>query len=346
MTAPRHILVLRFSALGDVAMTLPVVRLVLHQNPGLRITYVSNSFVQPLFEGIERLHFYPVELRGAHQGLSGLYALSKELKRKFNIDAIADLHNVVRSKVLRVFLFAAVKEMAVIDKGRKEKSELTRKEDKKLHPLKSTFQRYADVFQKLGLHADLNFNDQLASKKPIDVFAKHHQEVRLIGIAPFAKHAEKMYPLPKMQEVVCMLAKDEKTKIFLFGSKVEAEVLDAWANEIEYVTSLAGKMSFAEELDHIAALDVMISMDSANMHLASLFGVPVVSVWGATHPFAGFYGWKQKTGNAIQVDLYCRPCSVFGNRKCYRGDHACMHSIPPQMVYDRVVQQLYKTKTS
>ena len=84
-------------------------------------------------------------------------------------------------------------------------------------------------------------------------------------------------------------------------------------------------------------MDTLISMDSANMHLASLFGVPVISVWGATHPFAGFYGWAQPADNAVQIDLYCRPCSVFGNKPCYRGDHACMQQLPEEKIMEKVM---------
>lgn len=343
MKAMRHILVFRFSALGDVAMTIPVIKAVLQQNPHLLITYVSTAFVQPLFDGIERLKFYPVDLKGPHKGLKGLYALSRELKRNVDIDAIADLHDVLRTKVLRTFLWSSVKKIVVIDKGRKEKAELTRIKAKKLRPLKSTFQRYADVFTRLGLSADLKKAERYQRPLPLALEEYKAQGFRLIGIAPFARHAEKMYPPEKMQEVVSLLAGEDETRIFLFGSKAESAVLDSWADTHKSVISLAGKMSFSEELAHMAALDLMISMDSANMHLASLFGVPVISAWGATHPFAGFYGWNQDEANAVQVELYCRPCSVFGNRKCYRGDHACMHAITPQMIYDRVAQQFFKT---
>jgi ADP-heptose:LPS heptosyltransferase len=83
-------------------------------------------------------------------------------------------------------------------------------------------------------------------------------------------------------------------------------------------------------------MDLAVSMDSANMHLASLFGIPVISIWGATHPFTGFNGWNQPPGNAVQIDLYCRPCSVFGNKPCYRGDHACMQLLPEEMILERI----------
>ena len=137
-----------------------------------------------------------------------------------------------------------------------------------------------------------------------------------------------------------MLLQHADSYIFLFGGNSEKGILDQWAKEFERTQSIAGKMSFENELEYIARLDVMISMDSANMHLASLFGVPVVSIWGATHPFAGFYGWGQSPDSAIQVDLYCRPCSVFGNKPGYRGDLLCLHSISPVTIYNKLVEVL------
>ena len=93
-------------------------------------------------------------------------------------------------------------------------------------------------------------------------------------------------------------------------------------------------------------LDVMVSMDSANMHLASLVGTPVVSVWGATHPYAGFMGFGQKEENAIQLDMPCRPCSIYGNKPCHRGDYACLRDIAPARIINKVEQLLDEAKIS
>jgi ADP-heptose:LPS heptosyltransferase len=162
----------------------------------------------------------------------------------------------------------------------------------------------------------------------------------LIGIAPFAKYLEKMYPIKKMKEVLRLLLQHPKLKIFLFGGKNDAPLLQHWEEEFSRVESMAGKMSFIKELQAIAQLDLMVSMDSANMHLASLYGVPVISVWGGTHPWLGFYGWGQQETNAVQVDLDCRPSSVFGNKLCPREDLACMNLISPIMIYDKIMTEL------
>ena len=97
-----------------------------------------------------------------------------------------------------------------------------------------------------------------------------------------------------------------------------------------------------QELILMSHLDVMVSMDSANMHLASITGTKVVSVWGATHPYAGFMGWRQSEDNAVQLPLACRPCSIFGNKPCRRGDFACMTGIKPEMIFEKIDKLLSK----
>ena len=341
MTKPRHVLVFRFSSLGDVAMTVPVLKLLLQQHPDLRVTMVSTHFVQPLFEGLDRLSFYAVEPKAKHKGLSGMYRLFRELRSLNKFDSIADLHNVLRTKLLRFFFRFSAISLSVIDKGRKEKKELTRPHDKKLRPLKSTFRRYADVFEQLGLQVQLEAEKgivRLSVKN--DMLQLKQEGYRLLGIAPFALHPEKMYPSEKMKEVIRLLEQHSGIKVLLLGSKNDAVALEQWESQFPHVRSLAGKINFKKELEIISQLDLMVSMDSANMHLASLYGVPVISIWGGTHPYLGFYGWGQSLENAIQVDLECRPSSVFGNKPCPRGDLACLNLISPVSIYEKILKEL------
>ncbi|WP_301927245.1 glycosyltransferase family 9 protein [Ferruginibacter sp.] len=340
MQQSQHILVIRFSAMGDVAMTVPVIQSVLLQNPQLNITIVSNAFFQPLFHGIERCHFYPANLKQQHKGMKGIFRLYQELKKFTQINAIADLHSVLRSSILKFFFRSGSHKIATIDKGRAEKKALTRKENKISRPLTTTHERYAEVFRQLGLVADIKKQLPVFDVRPVPAGAAAMFETgkKIIGVAPFAQHKEKMYPLEKMQTVVQQLAA-KNNKVLLFGGgEKESAVLQQWENDIENVHSVAGKFSFAEELAIISNLSTMVSMDSANMHLAALFGVPVVSIWGATHPYAGFTSWGLLPENIVQADLYCRPCSVFGNKPCYRGDHACMNMIAREMILEKIIR--------
>ncbi len=307
----KKILAYRFSAFGDVAMIAPVLKEFLAQNPDTEIVFVSRKNFADLFDGVERLTFRGVNLDD-YKGFFGLRKLALELKKEFQPNYVADLHNVLRSKILTFFF----KKTATLDKGRTEKKQLTRKENKIKKTLKQTTERYAGVFRKLGFTLELSHH-----------LPKNSIQKSGIGFAPFAQHEGKMLPIDKALELVKFLS--QKNQVYLFGGgKKEVEILSKWEQELENVTSLAGKLSLKEELQKIAELELMISMDSANMHLASLVGTRVVSVWGATHYFAGFLGYGQSEKDIVEIaDLECRPCSVFGNKPCYRGDYACLNQI-------------------
>lgn len=343
MAITTTILVTRFSALGDVAMTVPVMKQVLDENPQVQIVFVTNKNWGALCAGIPRLVFFPADVKGEHKGVPGLYRLFRSISRQYRIDAVADLHNVLRSKIVRTFFRLTGKRVAAIDKGRAGKKALTRQENKVLQPQTSTIERYAIVFRQLGLHCTMGtrpvFGPQPLPERVLAVTGGKSTQ-RWIGLAPFATYREKMYPLAKMEVTLAALAASGTYRILLFGGgKKEVEELNALAARYPYALSVAGRFTLEEELALISQLDGMISMDSANMHLASLYGVPVVSIWGATHPYAGFMGYGQSEQQAVQItDLGCRPCSVFGNKPCFRGDHACMEWIKPEQITEKVIR--------
>ena len=137
-------------------------------------------------------------------------------------------------------------------------------------------------------------------------------------------------------------------RLFLFGRGQEEErTFDKWCAEEPRCVNVSRHLeAMQQELILMSHLDLMLSMDSANMHLASIVGTPVVSVWGATHPAAGFMGWNQAADRAVQIDLPCRPCSIYGNKPCLRGDYACMKNIPPEQIVERMAFVLAKTRAS
>lgn len=319
-------------------MCVPVIKLLLQQHPELSITFVSDKKLAPFFTNIENCEFIGADLNGEHKGFTGLYRLFTSISNKQKIDAIADLHSVVRTHVLKFFFTLTGKRIFTIYKGRAEKKKLTTKQKSNFHPLKSGFQRYADVFEDIGY--SINLQPSLLKKTTLHlpdnakVYFEHKQ---CIGIAPFAKHAEKMYDANKMKLVVDELSKLNINILLFGGGTQEKNILDSWINENHpNVINITGKFNLQEELAIISHLKLMCSMDSANMHLASMYNIPVVSIWGATHPYAGFLGWGQSDENVVSIDLPCRPCSVYGNKKCWRGDHACMEQISPEKIISRI----------
>lgn len=341
MTAKHRILVFRFSAMGDVAMTAAVLSEFCQQRPDAKIILVSKPGFAPFFEDIKNVHFHPLDTKNKHKGINGLFKLFRELQA-YRPTAIADLHNNLRSTILLGYFSFTNTPFARINKGRSEKKALTRKKNKVLQPLQSTIQRYADVFRSLGF--SLNLSEKLvpnpkAIPQPYQHLFKETFK-KAIGISPFAQHDPKVYPLEKMEIVVRELS-DAGFQLFIFGGgKDEEMVAEEWAKRFPNVESLIGKTTLSEELAIISNLDVMLSMDSAGMHLASLMGIEVISIWGATHPYTGFLGYGQQESDTIQIDLYCRPCSVYGNKPCYRGDHACMQDLDPGIVIARIKERL------
>ena len=335
MPEAAKILVIRFSAMGDVAMTAPVLKEFSQNYPDIALLVVSRSLFRSFFTGINA-DFYALEPDRQHKGLFGLFRLFLELRRQ-KITAVADLHNNLRSKILTFLFFITGIPSASIHKGRKEKKQLTRKRNKLLIPLKLTVQRYTEVFSRLGFPFQI--------KNTLYQSAKELRSQKWIGVSPFAQHIQKVYPLHKMESVILELASLDH-RIFIFGGSVaEQQTAEQWAAKHPNITSIVKKGTLEEELEIISHLDLMLSMDSSGMHLASLKNIPVVLVWGATHPYAGFLGYGQSINDTVQLDLYCRPCSVYGNVPCYRGDFACMNNLPVSAVVDKVLHTLNKTNT-
>ncbi len=341
--AREKILVIRFSALGDVAMTVPVVKAFLDAYPEKELIMLGDKKLADLFYGIDRLDFFGADLNGAHKGILGIIKLFNTLRKHYAFNLVADLHGVLRTHLLR-FLFTLIgKKSAVIDKGRIDKYALTRREHKIFRPLSHATVRYINVFFRLGFQVD-------SIKEKISAFGNENQSAnnptltakKKIGFAPFAKHDAKMYSLDSFKEIIKYFD-DGSNELYLFSGKgAEERIVAVWRKEFRNVMQHLEKNSLKSELEIMKGLDLMLTMDSANMHLASLVDIPVVSIWGATHPYAGFYGYNQNPLNAVQVSLSCRPCSVFGNKVCWRGDHACMTSITPQMVIDKMNDVLAK----
>ena len=332
------ILVIRFSALGDVAMAVPVLYSFAKAYPQHQLVVLSRKAMAPLFSfAPANLQFKGIDLKNDCKGVKGLMRIYSELhKEKF--DAVADLHDVLRTKILRLRFRMNGVRVRHINKGRKEKRNLIFQKAKT--PLKTSFRRYQEVFEALGYPFPVRFNSIFEScnpPSPPQTLAGRKKGNKWIGIAPFAAHKGKIYPLPLQHEVVRQLSAMDNVHIFLFGGgNKEKEISDTWEKEFSHVTSVVGRLQMEEELALMSKLDVMLAMDSSNMHLASLTGTPVVSIWGATHPYAGFMGWGQAEANIIQLDLPCRPCSVYGNKPCRWKDYRCLTNIRPETIVGRI----------
>ncbi|MGJ8683057.1 MAG: glycosyltransferase family 9 protein [Nonlabens sp.] len=316
MTVPQRILVIRLSAMGDVAMCVPVL-LALHRDyPSVAVITLSRKRFQPILSQIPNIQFVEAQVDDLHKGVPGLWKLAKELKEQ-QPQAIADFHNVLRSKMLRTFMMGIP--TATIDKGRKEKKQLV-ENPSFFKPLKHTTERYADVLRKLGFEINLQHNEFL-SKRPIS--AQIHEKIgkntsKWIGFAPFAAHRTKAVGLEKAKEIAQEIAGLSHVKLLLFGGgKKETSDLAQIASTADNMISFAGNLDFEEELNLISNLDAMVAMDSGNGHLAAMYGVPVITLWGNTHLYAGFAPYAQPIERQLTVSRTTYPLvptSIFGNQ--------------------------------
>ena len=341
-----HLLVLRFSAIGDVALTVPVIQKVKETYPEVQITVVSRGFLRPLFDGVG-INFMEADLHGRHKGFKGIAHLYRDIKKQVRPDKVIDLHGVLRTHVLNSFYKISGTPFFSIDKGRQGKKELTRRDNKILKQQKHSTTRYAEVFADAGFPINWDIHHppelQYQSEKADNLWTQISAESKsTMAIAPLATYQGKTWPFDKVKELISELTK-RGNQILLFGGAADREKLDELRQDNPLVVNISGQLRFDEEIALMKKLDLMVSMDSSNMHLATLAGIPVVSVWGATHPLAGFGPLGNNDDLITQVstdDLNCRPCSVFGKKPCFREDYACLNHLSTQMVLAKVMTVL------
>lgn len=333
-------------------MLVPVVYSVAKKYPDVRFTVLSKPFARPFFEGMApNVFFMEADVKGEYKGIHGLNVLYRRLLAK-NFTAIADVHDVLRTKYLRLRFFLTLVgkvKVAHINKHRAARRRLCDFRKKELRQLPTSFENYSDVLARIGYPVKLDFDGLYKrgtadlSDLPTVINTPRKDGEKWIGIAPFAAHQWKVYPLSRMEKTIELLLNDyPDARIFFFGGgKDEMEQFGKWCGRFPQCTNASAVCGgIANELKLMNHLDVMLSMDSGNMHMAAIAGCPVVSVWGATHPFAGFAPWGQDASDEVQTDLPCRPCSVYGNKECARGDFACMYGIKPETVAKAVERHL------
>jgi ADP-heptose:LPS heptosyltransferase len=341
------ILVVRFSAMGDVALLVPVIRSLVTAHPNVEVTVVTRPRYAPFFYDIERVKVFAADVDNTYTGILGMRDLFRALIRKASYDYVIDLHDHMRTIILRTFFKLFFTDVIVFDKGRKQKRAFARKKDKITTPLPHTVQRYQAAFAGAGFPFDLlpppyfqlNESLQTVAKEWLDKQGLEKNEA-WIGIAPFALHGTKIWPLENYGVLIERILEKTSAKFFLFGGG---------AREVKYFESLqkkfpenciiaAGQLKIRQEIALMKHLDVMVCVDSSNMHLAALAGVRVLSIWGGTHPDVGFapFGSVATMVQITRDELPCRPCSVYGRETCYVGGFPCLTRITPELIAGHV----------
>ncbi|HLN21612.1 MAG TPA: glycosyltransferase family 9 protein [Bacteroidales bacterium] len=334
------ILVIRTSAMGDVALTVPVLAGFKEQHPGNEVILLTKKSFNPFFSSIGDLILFNPDFSERHKGIFGILKLFRDIRSRHDPDIILDLHDVIRSKLLRCIFRIAGKKVYVIDKGRSEKRALIT--GKKKTFLKHATERYSDVFAEAGFNVVPAAGRFFKPPKQSDDEAEAliQKDILNIGVAPFAMHKLKMWPEEYMTELLQLIATRHDCRIFIFGGREDSARAGLIQSKVPGCIIVSGKYSMETELALMKRLNLMIAMDSSNMHMAALAGARVVSIWGGTDPMAGFGPWMQPDNYAIRIpveELDCRPCTIYGKGTSRRGLE-CMKRLTPDIVYSRIVK--------
>ncbi len=322
------ILVLRLSSMGDVLLTLPVLHGISDENRDLKMVLVTHRRFSVYFKEIKNLDIIDFDPETRHKGLRGLFCLYKDLRR-FPIDHVIDLHGVWRTFFLDILFTLTFRRVSRIRKFRGLRRKILR--GGKGLRIPHTTERYLDVFRRAGFAGTIHLQPLKTSNQ-----VKENRDQIRIGIAPLARHRTKNWSQEHVISFLKLLSTNYKSSIFLFGGIEDHANLEVFV--MDSVVNISGTLAPEQEIKLMGSLDLFISMDSANMHLASLTGVPTLSVWGATDPAFGFSALGQPETYSLfasGTDVYCRPCSVYGAKPCHRTDHPmiCMDLLAPGQVY-------------
>jgi ADP-heptose:LPS heptosyltransferase len=339
--------------MGDVALVAAALKKVISENPNVTIIMVSRIKFKVFFEGIPQITFYEADFKVKHKGFLGLLKLFLALKKQ-KPALLIDLHQNLRTFLLKGLFKMVFLPVFTINKGRKEKQNLIK--NNFFFPLKNTTTRYLEVFQEAKLIDNTNLGQSLlpifipkpeiASKTKEFLKTNLYPNKTLIGIAPFTQHKGKTWPIQNYKEVIIKLLKESnETLIFIFGGgESEKNLINQYLVLSDRTINMVGKMNLEEELSLIANLKLMLTGDTSNMHLAALSSIPTLSIWGATHTHSGFAPLHQPPENILEIpkeELTCRPCSVYGNKPCARKDYACLNFINSDTVVNKILEILH-----
>lgn len=326
--------------MGDVALTVPVLAGFAKQYPQDEIILLTKKAFFPFFSSVNGLKLFNADFSLRHRGIAGIRKLYKEIIKDHDPDIVIDLHDVLRSKLLCFFFRMSGLPVFTINKGRREKRMVITGKRKVF--LKHTVTRYAEVFSKAGFPVDPVQGPFFKPSAQAEVEAEKLVPGNkiVIGVAPFAKHPLKMWPEEYMTQLLTMISEKNECFFIFFGGKDESDRIKAMQSKVKASINIAGKYDLDTELAVMKRLNLMIAMDSSNMHMAALAGIKVISIWGGTDPMTGFGPWMQPDSHAIRIpveELDCRPCTVYG-KGVSRRNFECMKKLTPDIVYSRIVK--------
>lgn len=278
----KRVLILRFSALGDIVILIYLLKsLKIQSSSKYHFTIATHPKVKPFLKELPEVDFIEVDFKDKFKGIKGLLDLF-HVFYGMKFDVILDFHDVIRTKVLKALFRMVSIPVFTFYKGRKEKNEVIQNKLNDKRNIPTTFERYYNLFKTLDNGFEINENqyfEKIELNENCISFLGELDSI-WIGIAPFSKHKSKEYPLEKIKEIVDFYSNNKKVNFLIFGfGEIEKTKIDAMFLDYYQVKNTISKFTFEEECAMISNLDIMISMDSANGHIASLYNIPTITIW-------------------------------------------------------------------
>lgn len=328
-TLSPDVLVVRFSAIGDVLLTTPLLRAIRTRHPGARIAVLTKEAYVPLLSHNPHVS----EVLAVAPG-EGILAITERI-RAVRYSHCLDLHGNLRSRALRRL---APGPWRSYHKRTLERALLiTTKRDRYPGHL-PVAERYFEAAAELDVEPDGGPPDFFLSEEADCRAAARLEALELgrerplVAIAPGAAHATKRWPVEHWIELVRRIT-PTGADVAILGGVGDVEAATAIAAAVgSRVGSFAGQLGLQETGAVIRRAEVLVSGDTGVMHMATGVGTPVVALFGPTVRQFGFLPY-QSPASVVELSLPCRPCSAHGTRRCPLGHHHCMRQMLPDLVY-------------
>jgi len=324
----KKILIIRFSSIGDIVLTTPVIRCLKEQMPGAEIHYLTKNHFKPLIQENPYIHKIHTINKSVQESIQTL--------KEEQFDHIVDLHRSTRSLLVRLSL---KRPYTTFNKLNIQKWILVRFKIDRL-PKVHIVERYFNAVSGLGILNDNKGLDYfIPPKDQVDIktLPVIHQK-GYIGFSIGGKHNTKIFPEDKVIEV----CKKLNRPVVLLGGEEDQDRGNRIGESVgDLVYNSCGKFNINQSASLIKQAGYIITNDTGLMHIAAAFRKKIISIWGNTVPEFGMFPYlPDSTINksvTIQVhDLKCRPCSKLGYKKCPKGHFDCMKKIDVQEVVDAV----------
>jgi len=343
MQSPSKTLIIRFSSVGDVVLTTPLLRALREAFPNSQIDYVTRKEYAELIQTNHNLNV--TWALDASTGISGLRALKQKLRAE-QYDLVIDLHGSLRSRYLRRGLGA--RRALTIDK-RIFRRWLFVNLKKNTYPgIVSVADRYIEPLHSFGIRNDgkgleLHISDDLLFGVSGKVASrKLHRFEKILGLCPAARHATKEWPADRFVEVAARFCREKNGAVMIFGGISDVgrceEIVRQISDRIEpeRIISWAGELSLMESAAMMEYCDVILTNDSGLMHIAAAMKKRLIAIFGST---VREFGFAPVSDHAVVLEikgLYCRPCSHVGRSACPKGHFRCMKEIEAESALDEI----------